>query len=361
MAADNKSEKATARRKQRARTKGQVARSRDLVSALTLLAVTGLMAFEAQSWVGMWRGFLMRLLDTGAQTEMEFGTSVLSWTIVTVTRCISPILLLGFAISVLSASAQGGFVFAPEAFTPNLNRLNPAANLGRIFSIAGFSRLLRSLIPGGAIVFISYSLIQRELPEIVHVAQLGSHRLLVKIAALWWELSWECGLVLLAWSAADYGFQRWSFERGLRMTKQEVKEEAKDTDGNPATRGRRRNLRRALLRKIIAKDMARATAVVTNPTHYAVAIEYRPESMSAPVVVAKGRNLIAARIKELARWYEIPIVENPPLAQALFKMTEVGQIIPPQLYAAVAEILAFIYRTQQRLPGGPNALGGNRK
>jgi flagellar biosynthetic protein FlhB len=133
------------------------------------------------------------------------------------------------------------------------------------------------------------------------------------------------------------------------MTKQEVRQESKDTDGNPQTRGRLRRLRRELLRKSLQKDIKRATAVITNPTHYAVAIEYRPETMAAPVVVAKGRNLIAQKIKELARWHEVPIVENPPLAQALFKAAQVGQMIPPQLYAAVAEILAFLYRAQMRM------------
>jgi flagellar biosynthetic protein FlhB len=357
LAADNKSEKATVRRKQKARDKGQVARSRDLVSALTLLAVTGTITFEARTWIGSWRDFMVRLLDTASRGEMGLGTSLFSWTAIAVAQWIGPILLIGFAISIFSASAQGGFVFAPEALTPNWGRLNPAANLSQIFSISGLSRLLRSLIPGSAIVFVAYSILQRELPEISHLAQLGSHRLLVRIGSLWFELSWKCGLVLLTWSAADYGFQRWNYERGLRMTKQEIKEETKDSDGNPATRGRRRNLRRALLRKLIAKEIARATAVVTNPTHYAVAIEYRPESMPAPVVVAKGRNLLAARIKQLARWHEIPIIENPPLAQALYKMTEVGQSIPPQLYAAVAEILAFLYRAQRRLQGAQNPVG----
>lgn len=361
MAAENKSEKATARRKQRARTSGQVARSQDLVSAVSLLAVTATISFEARTWVATWRSLLMRLLDAGIGAQMVSGTAVFTWTFIAVGQFIAPILLLGFVVSVFASSAQGGFVFAPEAFTPNFNRLNPATNLGRIFSIAGLSRLLRSLIPGSAIIFLAYRLIQNALPEIVHVARLGAERLLVKMAALWWQLSWQCGLVLLTWAGADYGFQRWNYERSLRMTKQEVKEEAKDSDGNPATRGRRKNLRRALLRKLIAKDIARATAVVTNPTHYAVAIEYRPETMSAPVVVAKGRDLIAARIRELARWHEIPIVENPPLAQALYKMTEVGQIIPPQLYAAVAEILAFLYRAQKRLPVIPNPAGGSRK
>jgi flagellar biosynthesis protein FlhB len=357
LAADNKSEKATVRRKQKAREKGQVARSRDLVSALTLLAVTITLAYESRIWIGSWRDFMVRLLETGSRSDMGLGTAVFSWTAITVAQCIGPVLALGFAMSVLSASMQGGFVFAPDAFTPKFDRLNPVANLGHIFSISGFSRLLRSLIPGSAIVVISYTLIERELPSLVLLAQLGSHRLLARIGTLWFELSWKCGLVLLAWSGADYGFQRWNHERSLRMTKQEVKEEAKDTDGNPATRGRRRNLRRAMLRRIIAKDIARATAVVTNPTHYAVAIEYRPESMAAPVVVAKGRNLLAARIRQLARWHEIPIIENPPLAQALFKMAEVGQTIPPQLYAAVAEILAFLYRAQRRLQGVQNPLG----
>jgi flagellar biosynthetic protein FlhB len=180
-------------------------------------------------------------------------------------------------------------------------------------------------------VWISYSIIHRELPEIAHIAQLGSARILARIAALWFELSWKCGLLLLAWSAADYGLQRWNYERSLRMTKQEVKAGGQGH--------RRQSARRAAaaaacgapcLRKILAKEVARATAVVTNPTHYAVALEYRPETMSAPVVVAKGRNLLAAahsRTRALARDSHH---RNPPLAQALYKMTEVGQSIPPQ-------------------------------
>jgi len=352
---DNKSEKATVRQRQRARARGQVARSRDLISALTMLSVTTALLFMSRLWIGVWRDFLVRVLAAASHPGTDFGTAVFSWTALVVGRGVAPILLLGFVISIAAATAQGGFVFAPEAFTPNFNRLNPAANLGAIFSIAGLSRLLRSLIPGSGIVYIAYSIIRRELPEFSHLAQLGSGTILAKIAALWFELSWKCGLVLLAWSAADYGFQWWNYERGLRMTKQEVKDEAKSTDGNPATRGRRRNLRRALMRKILAKEVARATAVVTNPTHYAVALEYRPESMPAPVVVAKGRNLLAARIRELARHHEIPIVENPPLARTLYKMAKVGQSIPPQLYTAVAEILAFLYRSQRRMQGAARA------
>ncbi len=355
MPEDNKSEKATIRQRQRARARGQVARSRDLASALTLLTVTTALVYMARLWIGAWRAFFVRVLETASLPGTGVGTSVFSWTALAVARGVGPILLLGFVISIAATSAQGGFVFAPEALALKFDRLNPAANLGAIFSISGLSRLLRSLIPGSGIVFIAYGLIERELPQIAHIAQLSSGPILAKIASLWFELSWKCGLVLLAWSAADYGLQRWNYERGLRMTKQEVKEEAKDTDGNPATRGRRRNLRRALLRKILAKEVARATAIVTNPTHYAVALEYRPESMPAPVVVAKGRNLLAARIRDLARQHEIPIIENPPLARTLYKMAKVGQSIPPQLYTAVAEILAFLYRSQRRMQGATRA------
>jgi flagellar biosynthetic protein FlhB len=179
------------------------------------------------------------------------------------------------------------------------------------------------------------------------------------MGAVCYDLAWQCTFVFFVWSGVDYILQRYTFEKSIRMTKQEVKQESKDSEGNPQVRGRMRRLRRDLLRRSLHQDVQRATAVITNPTHYAVALEYRSTSMPAPVVVAKGRNLIAQKIKELARWHEIPIVENPPLAQALYKATEVGQMIPPQLYAAVAEILAFLYRAQMRMsPQGRAAQPG---
>ncbi len=146
-----------------------------------------------------------------------------------------------------------------------------------------------------------------------------------------------------------HSLQRQTFEKSLRMTKQEVRTEHKDNEGHPQVKGRIKRLRRELTRRSLQKNMQRATAVITNPTHYAVALEYRPATMAAPVVVAKGRNLIAVKIKELARWNEVPIVENPPLAQALYKAADIDQMIPPNLYAAVAEILAFLYRAQTRM------------
>jgi flagellar biosynthetic protein FlhB len=347
--ADNRSEKATARRKQSARDKGQVVRSRDLAAALTLLALTLALAWQPQLWIVRWRGLFERLLALGSSGEIGLGTPIFSWTLLALAQWLAPLLSLALAVALFTHTAQGGFVFAPEALQPNWARLNPASNLGHIFSAAGLSRLLRSLVPFLAIAVLAGSLLERDFPQIAHAARFDGRGLLAQLGALLFELAWKFGLVLLAWSGLDYFLQRHNYERSLRMTKQEVKQEAKDTDGNPLIRGRMKRLRRALLRKTMAKDVARAPAVITNPTHYAVAIEYRPETMSAPVVVAKGRNLLAQKIKELARWHEIPIVENRVLAQALYKTTEVGQAIPPKLYAAVAEILAFLYRAQARV------------
>jgi len=347
--ADNRSEKPTAKKKQKAREKGQVARSRDLVAALCLLAVTVVMSWHPEMWIGRWRSLFERLLMTASHGDIGLGTVVFSSTALVTAQWLAPILFTATGVAVLSTAAQGGFTFASEALKPNWGRLNPAGNIRNIFSIAGASRMLRSLVPAAAILFLAYGLIRRDITEILHASRLAPRGILARAASLQFELAWKCGLVLLAWSAADFLLQRWNYERSLMMTKQEVKQEAKDIDGNPATRGRMKRIRRAFLRRIMAKDVARATAVVTNPTHYAVALEYRPETMAAPVVVAKGRNLIAQRIKELARMHNVPIIENPPLAQALYKATEVGQTIPTNLYAAVAEILAFIFRAQMRL------------
>jgi flagellar biosynthetic protein FlhB len=352
VAADNKTERGSARRRQKARDeKGQIVRSRDLVTALTLLAVTLLLSWQPQIWISRWRSLFDRLLTAGSHGDIGLGTPILSWTALAVAQWLAPILLVALGVALLSSIAQGGFIFATESLKPNWGRLNPASNLGGLFSFSGLSRVLRSLIPAGAILYFAFGLLQRDLPQIVYASRLGSRAMLAEMGSILYELAWKSGLVLLAWSGIDYLLQRQNYEKSLKMTKQEVKEESKDTEGNPTIRGRLRQLRREMRRKMMMKEVARATAVVTNPTHYAIALEYRPETMAAPIVVAKGRNLLAQRIKQIARWHEIPIVENPPLAQALYKAAEVGQAIPPKLYAAVAEILAFLYRAQARMQG----------
>lgn len=351
--ADNRTEQATPRRRQKAQEKGQVLRSRDLVSAMTLLSVIFLLAWHPEAWIGRWQAFFGHALDASATSDWSSNAPVIGWASLTVAQWIVPIFAVAFCVAIAGTLAQGGIVVATDALTPNWERLNPVNNLKQLFSLAGFSRILRSLLPFGVMLYLALRIILNDAPMILHSGRLHSRAALALMGQMAFDLAWQSTLVLFGWSGLDYLLQRQTFEKSLRMTKQEVKEEAKDTDGNPQVKGRIRRLRRELLRRSLKKDVQRATAVVTNPTHYAVAIEYRPSTMAAPVVVAKGRNLIAQKIKELARWHEIPIVENPPLAQALYKTAEIGQMIPPNLYAAVAEILAFLYRAQARMQARP--------
>ncbi len=351
--AENRTEQATARRRQQARERGQALRSRDLVGSLTLLGVILLLAWQSQTWITRWQGYFREVLTSSIRTDWMESIPVASQTMLAVAKWVGPIMAFAFFVAVFSTVAQGGVTFATEALSPNWNRLNPTNNVKQLFSLAGLSRILRTLLPTAVMLYLAVRLLMREAPAVLHSSRLGSHAALATMGHLWFTMAWQCGMVLLAWACVDYLLQWQSFERSLRMTKQEVRQENKDNEGNPQVKGRMRRIKRELLRKALNKEVQRATAVVTNPTHYAVAIEYRPATMVAPVVVAKGRNLLAKRIKELARWHEVLIVENPPLAQALYKATDVGQMIPPKLYAAVAEILAFLYRAQMRMNAQP--------
>ena len=355
--ADNRTEKATPRRRTKARDRGQVLRSRDLVSAITLLGLVCFLAWNPELWIIHWRRYFWNLLNFASSTTWEDGLPLLSATGSTLLIWLGPIFAVVFGVAVFSTLAQGPPTFAVEALTPNFDRLSPARNLQQIFSLSGASRVLRSLLPTSVTVYLALRLIQENAGAILHSSRLTTQATLALLGSLCFGIAIRSGLVFLAWSGLDYFMQWLTYEKSLRMTKQEVRDESKESDGNPEVRNRIRRLRREMRRKSLQKSMQRATAVVTNPTHYAVALEYRPATMAAPVVVAKGQNLIAQKMKEIARWNDIPIVENPPLAQALFKATEVGQTIPPKLYAAVAEILAFLYRAQMRMRGAGPGMG----
>jgi len=225
--------------------------------------------------------------------------------------------------------------------------MSPAKKLGQMFSLSGLAPVAKSLIPFSVLLYLGITILARDWELLMRAAQKPAAVLgqLAYQRAL--EICWKSTLALLLWSGIDYLLQRQKLERDLRMSKQELRDEYKETDGNPTVKARLRRLQRQMRRRRMLKDVERATVVVTNPTHFAVALEYRPE-MVAPIVIAKGVNALAQQIKEVARWHEIAIVENPPLAQALYRSVEIGQAIPAKLYAAVAEILAFIFRAQMR-------------
>jgi flagellar biosynthetic protein FlhB len=345
MADANKTEQATPKRRNKAREQGQVARSRELPGVFALAAVAGGIGLMAPLAVTHWTTLFRNTLYTAATSNIESNGPVLYWSAVEVLRWIVPILLGGMMLSALTGLAQGGVNIAPEALTLKFERFNPATRLGQIFSPVGLSNLLKSLLPFGAILWITANAMRDHWASMVNASGLGLRPFANLVGSMTWELTWKSGLVLAVWSAVDYLLVLRKMETDMKMTKQEVREEYKETDGNPVIKSRIRQLQRAMRRKQSLKAAATATVIVTNPTHYAVALRYEMD-MPAPVVVAKGKNLLAERIKQLARETGIMLIENKPLAQALYKSVEVGDSIPTKLYQAVAEILALVFRAQ---------------
>ncbi|HEV2398278.1 MAG TPA: EscU/YscU/HrcU family type III secretion system export apparatus switch protein [Candidatus Sulfotelmatobacter sp.] len=345
MADQNKTEKATPRRRQKAREEGQIPRSRDLIAAVGTITAVMLSAWQVPGFAGTWRGLLRNGLEAAASPR---GLGLNSWqTSVSLFRGVAFAAGLSWLLATVSGVAQGGLVFAPSALAPNLNRINPASRLEQLFSISALSRLLKTLLPTAAIVCLAVTLVSRDWNRFPALLHSNARQILAVPMSQIFELAWKASLVLLVWAAADYFLERWRHENELKMSRQDLRDEFKETEGNPAVKVRIRRLQRQARRRRMLKDVERAAVVITNPTEFAIALEFNMQ-MEAPVVVAKGRNLLAAQIREVALWHGIPLVENPPLAHALYRAVEVGQSIPPKLYVVVAEILAAIWRAQTR-------------
>jgi flagellar biosynthetic protein FlhB len=251
-------------------------------------------------------------------------------------------------VSLAGGFMQGGISFAPQAMELKFDRFNPVSKLGQIFSSAGLSNLLKSLLPFGAILWISIVLLQSRWQAMVLASSLGLRIFASFVGGMVYELAWKSCLILLAWSAVDYLLILMKMKSDMKMSKQEIREESKESDGNPVIKNRIRQLQHQMRRRQSLKAAATATVVVTNPTHYAVALRYS-EDTAAPVVVAKGQDLLAAKIRQIARDNSIMMVENRPLAQALYKTVEVGDSIPSALYQAVAEVLVLVFRAQEQV------------
>lgn len=343
MANDNKTEQATEHRRKKAHEEGQVARSRELSGAAAMLAGVSVLVAQAPVDLLHWRKFFQAVLDHAGHEEISLATPLFPWAAQLVFGWTWKPMATAGGVAAVVALAQGGFVFAPKLLAPDIARINPAKKLGQIFSIMTLVQLCKALIPSTAIIYITVGIFQREWPTLGLGIWASPRQISAHMFAIVFEIFWKSSLVLLAWAAVDYIAMRQKFEGDLRMSKQEIREEMKQLDGNPHTRGRIRRLQRQARRQRMIKATKNATVVVTNPTHFAVALQYSDE-MAAPTVVAKGQNLLAQQIKEIARWDGIPIIENPPLAQSLYRTVEVGQAIPEKLYAAVAEILAYVFR-----------------
>lgn len=353
MADPQRTEQPTPRRLEKARKDGQLPVSKEFVAGLVFAAFVWLATHQAGSVLQGARRMTRDLLDEAFRAELTVGL-VSRWGIEWSWRYFPYFFLTGV---VLTAGVLGvqlvttGFGLTPGKLSPDLSRLNPMPRMSQL-PWQNFTAFLQSLILLPVFAWILYALIAAHWSDLLVLPRMPLESSLGSVTAILSSLLWKAALVLVLLGCLDLFRQRRRWMSQLRMTKQEVREEQKEVEGNPLIRMRIRRLQREALRRRMMEQVPKATAVVVNPTHYAVAIRYQVNSMAAPKVVAKGKNFLALRIRELAVRSQVPVIENPPLAQALFRSAEVGQEIPAHLYQAVAEILAYIYRlTRGVLPG----------
>jgi flagellar biosynthetic protein FlhB len=343
-----KTEHPTPRKLEDALKRGQIARSAEVQTAFVLLAgLTALMFSGREMWellVGVVTGSLGHLHDMSINSG-----NLLAYTLngaLVVIKVVGPVVLATALGGLLAGAIQNRFNTASEALTPDWNRLNPISGFQRLFSMRQVPPLAMAIVKLTAIVLLSYSEIRSILNDPIFSTSVSVSRIAAFLAESCLKIALRVSLALLAIAAADYGYQWWRTYRDLMMTKDEVKEEMKSTEGNPKIKAFRRRRRAVRKRKMLA-DVPTADVVVTNPTHIAVALRYDRKTMKAPKIVAKGIRLNAEQIKAIAKQHQVPILENKPLARMMFKYGRVGSEIPAQLYAAVAEVLAWVYRVNR--------------
>ena len=351
MADSNKSEKPTGRRLEKARNDGQFVSSRELVAATQFIVFLAIALGWFPGWLSGVKEMFRRSLAGAFHANLDLETlpGILSEMI---RHAFLPLAVLGGLTTLASLSVHLAVTklgFSLSKMTPDFKRFNPVKKVKQL-ATQGFPALAQAvamLVLFSATVY----LIARQNAEVfLSLPFAGLDVGLPMVAASLKQLLWKAGAVFVLFGLVDLFRQRRRFIKDLKMSKQEVKDEAKEMEGNPLVRGKIKRLRRDLARRRMMKEVATATAVIVNPTHYAVALRYRFDSPSTPVVVAKGKNLIAARIRQLARENNVPLIENPPLAQALYKHVDVGREIPPHLYRAVAEVLAYLYKLMHTRP-----------
>lgn len=349
--ANDRTEKATPKRREDALRRGQIARRPDLPAAVGFLAALMMLRVMSDDLMQrasqLFTGGMLRASFTEPLTLSSIHNLMIE-AISDLAALSLPIVLAALVAGIISNFAQGGLTLTPGAFMPRLERFNPVANLKRVFGSNGPVELLKSLLKLGGICAVCYGVVSRSVAEVPTLVGASASYTLSSIGHLAYELGLRTGGMLLLIAAADYGYGWFKHEKSLRMTKQEVKDEFRQQEGDPLVKGQRRRAARALLQRRIAVEVPQADVVVTNPTHFAVALRYDRERDAAPVVVAKGADAMAKRIREIAKAHDVAVIENPPLARALYRSVEMGHMVPTELFRAVAELLAYVYRQRER-------------
>ena len=340
-----KTEKATPKKRQEARKKGQVAKSREIPSVLVLLSALSVFYF-AGSWMFTRLIEIMRMVYQQIsyfQMGVE-STHTLLWQLfMKIVVVMAPLVLTVLVAGLLGNIVQTGFLVSGETMAPKFSKMDPLKGIKRLFSISSLVELVKSILKVAIIGGISYVMLRGEMDKMPSLIELELPAILSFFGSAALKLGFYTCLVLIILAVLDLAFQIWKYEKDLRMTKQEVKDEFKQREGDPKIRSRIRAAQREMAMQRMMQAVPDATVVITNPTHLAIALKFERD-MSAPIVVAKGADHVAARIRAVATEHDVPIIEQKPLARAMYKDVEIGQQIPVELYQAVAEVLAYVYR-----------------
>jgi flagellar biosynthetic protein FlhB len=344
----DRTEAPTPRRLQEARDEGRIPRSVDLTAAVALMAAVILLKILGN---GLFGSLLQLTGDLGESLDVAGGdlAAVVLRVALATARGLLPFLGLLLLATALGAVVQSGLSPSLKPLEPKLEKLNPATGVRRLFSLDSATRAGQGVFKITLVALVAYVTITGELDTVLNAGLLEPAGIVQMSAALLYKLALRLGLTLLVLALLDYWYQRWNWWRRLKMTKQEVRDELKRMEGDAQMRQRRRQLQMRLALQRVGIDVPKADVVVTNPTEYAVALKYDEATMTAPRVMAKGKDLLATRIRQVAQQHRIPIVQRPPLARALYAAVEVGQEVPPAYYRAVAEVLAYVYRITGKL------------
>jgi flagellar biosynthetic protein FlhB len=351
MAKPEQTEKATPKRKEEGRKRGQVPRSPELPGSLGFLAgVIILHWFFPSSLQAVTE--LMRT-TIGNISAVEPVTIHSAWTMFA-----GGFMIVGMVLVVLFASSmvvgiatnlfEFGLVFTFKPLVPSFKKINPWTGLTRLFSKQVAVNLGKQILKLAAVVVVLFTTLSGHAELFAQVGQMDPNQMMMLGADVIYEVAWKFALLLVVIGVADYAYERWQLEDNMKMSKQEVKDEMRQAEGNPEAKAALKRRQREFARRRMMSAVPRATVVVTNPTHFAVALEWDDVSMEAPVVVAKGADLLAKRIREIAAEHHIPIMENPPLARTLYDKVPLDTSIPPNMYAAVAQVIAFVYKLGRR-------------
>jgi len=346
-----KTEPATQKKLDDARKEGKVARSKDLTEGFALVVLFLLLkifiGYIGERMIGLFDNTIGRMAEFERVNRAGLSTvavsSLLMNALTEILLIIWPFLVFGFAIAFLISVYQVGWKVSAKTMEPKLSKFNPINGFKRIFSKDSLFELVKSVFKVGIIAYITYTSLQDEANNLFILYEISLNQAVALVGEIILDVGLKIAIVFVVIGVVDYFYQRWKFADEMKMTKQEVKDEYKNTEGDPQIKGRIRQKMREASQRRMMQDVPQADVVITNPTHFAVAIKYDAEVSTAPIVVAKGEDFLAQKIKEVAKEHNVQIVENKPLARMLYHNVDIGAEIPPELYQSVAEVLAMVY------------------